>query len=221
MIYTIKSMDYNFHYNKLIETRKKRIIQNDVYYEKHHIIPRSTGGSDDPNNIVILTAREHFIAHWLLYRMYSNNESITYAFWMMSCRFKNFSSIAYEEAKKNFSENVKRRKHSQETKDKISQKRKATGNHWKGKHHSEEGKANISFGRKNDNRTVNPLTEKSRCEKISESHTGKTKTDSHKENIRLAKIGNKNPQYGKPQKRKICEKCGYNTTINNWSKHKC
>lgn len=34
--------------------------------ERHHIIPRSCGGSDHPLNIAVLTYREHFLAHWLL-----------------------------------------------------------------------------------------------------------------------------------------------------------
>jgi len=38
----------------------------DGYSERHHIIPRSLGGNDDPPNIVRLTYREHFLAHWLL-----------------------------------------------------------------------------------------------------------------------------------------------------------
>jgi hypothetical protein len=38
----------------------------DGYVERHHILPRSMGGSDDPVNIVALTYREHFLAHWLL-----------------------------------------------------------------------------------------------------------------------------------------------------------
>ena len=38
----------------------------DVYSEKHHILPRSLGGDDHPDNIVSLTAREHFIVHLLL-----------------------------------------------------------------------------------------------------------------------------------------------------------
>lgn len=40
------------------------------YYEQHHILPRSLGGSDEKSNLVMLTAREHYIAHLLLYRMY-------------------------------------------------------------------------------------------------------------------------------------------------------
>jgi ssDNA-binding Zn-finger/Zn-ribbon topoisomerase 1 len=38
------------------------------YSENHHIIPRSLGGKDTPDNLVSLTPREHFIAHFLLYK---------------------------------------------------------------------------------------------------------------------------------------------------------
>lgn len=37
-----------------------------VYCERHHIVPRSLGGTDDAANITALTYREHFLAHWLL-----------------------------------------------------------------------------------------------------------------------------------------------------------
>lgn len=33
--------------------------------EKHHIIPKFDGGTNDPSNIIILTVKEHVIAHWL------------------------------------------------------------------------------------------------------------------------------------------------------------
>ena len=36
------------------------------YVEKHHIIPRCIGGSDHKENLVSLTAREHFVCHLLL-----------------------------------------------------------------------------------------------------------------------------------------------------------
>lgn len=39
------------------------------YVERHHIIPRSIGGSDEKSNLVYLTAREHFICHLLLIKM--------------------------------------------------------------------------------------------------------------------------------------------------------
>lgn len=104
-------MDYQRHYNSLIVTRKNRPTSHDQYYEKHHIIPRSLGGNDDPENIVYLTAREHFIAHWLLWRIYENSIdfnsriSMLHAFYRM-CNLRNInhnlikiSSIAYSESK--------------------------------------------------------------------------------------------------------------------------
>lgn len=45
------------------------------YYETHHIVPRSEGGSDNSSNLVKLTAREHFLAHWLLFRMRRTKEA--------------------------------------------------------------------------------------------------------------------------------------------------
>lgn len=37
------------------------------YYEKHHIIPKWMGGSDKKENLVLLTAREHYLCHYLLF----------------------------------------------------------------------------------------------------------------------------------------------------------
>ena len=36
------------------------------YYEKHHILPTSMGGGNEPSNIVCLTLKEHLAAHLLL-----------------------------------------------------------------------------------------------------------------------------------------------------------
>jgi hypothetical protein len=36
------------------------------YYERHHILPRALGGTNQKENIAVLTFREHFLAHWLL-----------------------------------------------------------------------------------------------------------------------------------------------------------
>lgn len=41
------------------------------YYEKHHIIPRSLNGKDIKTNLVLLTAREHYLCHWLLVKCFS------------------------------------------------------------------------------------------------------------------------------------------------------
>ena len=58
---------YSKLYYKITSNAKQRIT--DGYTELHHIIPQSMGGSNDKENIVELTAREHFICHWLLIKM--------------------------------------------------------------------------------------------------------------------------------------------------------
>lgn len=68
-------MDYSMHYNKLVETRKNRVKEEGVYYERHHILPVSMGGTNDESNLVHLTAREHFLAHWLLWKIHRNRET--------------------------------------------------------------------------------------------------------------------------------------------------
>ena len=111
-------MDYQKIYNNIIQKalNEHRIKNNTVYYEAHHIIPSCLGGSGRSQqwkthpNIVLLTAREHFISHWLLYRIHPDNHKIIYAFWMM-CKVKNKnqqqrfipSSRQYQEAKQIFS----------------------------------------------------------------------------------------------------------------------
>jgi len=60
---------YKTWYNNITENAKTRMLSG--YTERHHIIPRSLGGSDDKENLVNLTAREHFICHWLLTKMHT------------------------------------------------------------------------------------------------------------------------------------------------------
>lgn len=74
-------MNYLPHYERLIERAKTRQIEG--YKERHHIIPRCMGGSDDPDNLVDLTAREHFVAHQLLVKIYPTNGKLIYACMMM------------------------------------------------------------------------------------------------------------------------------------------
>jgi hypothetical protein len=123
---TIKAMNYQLIYDHLILSRKERIKDPNIYYEIHHIILRSMGGSNLPDNLVSLTAREHFIAHWLLWRIYRNKQT-AFAFYAM-CSWKNnkiqgkersFSSRGYAEAREALSK-VKWT-HSKETKCKISE----------------------------------------------------------------------------------------------------
>ena len=58
---------YSKLYYNITSNAKQRITEG--YTELHHIIPQSMGGSNDNENLVELTAREHFICHWLLVKM--------------------------------------------------------------------------------------------------------------------------------------------------------
>lgn len=70
-------MLYDKIYNQLISRAKSRHL--DEYTEKHHIIPRCLGGSDDKDNLVALTYREHFLCHKLLCKMHPGNLKLIYA----------------------------------------------------------------------------------------------------------------------------------------------
>jgi hypothetical protein len=58
---------YTRWYNQIIANAQNRIAEG--YTERHHIHPRSLGGADTADNLVNLTAREHFVCHWLLTKM--------------------------------------------------------------------------------------------------------------------------------------------------------
>ena len=61
-------MDYAKHYAALVARRRN--IRPAGYTETHHITPRALGGGDDEDNLVELTAREHFVAHLLLAKIH-------------------------------------------------------------------------------------------------------------------------------------------------------
>lgn len=60
---------YSQYYYSIVNRAKSRILSNDVYTEKHHIIPKSLGGDNSTENLTVLTGREHFICHILLIKM--------------------------------------------------------------------------------------------------------------------------------------------------------
>lgn len=99
------NLHYLNRYNKFIGALKEQTING--YYELHHIIPKSSGGSNDKSNLVALTARQHYIAHWMLWKAYGEN--MTRAFFMMSSvgRYERVSSKTYDKARKDYSQQVK------------------------------------------------------------------------------------------------------------------
>lgn len=61
-------MDYQKIYNSIIQNRLNNPYNG--YTETHHIVPKSLGGLSDNDNLVKLTAREHFICHVLLVKIH-------------------------------------------------------------------------------------------------------------------------------------------------------
>jgi hypothetical protein len=62
---------YKKWYNQITNRGKK---SREPGLERHHIVPKSIGGTDDYSNITFITAREHFICHWLLIKIYPVGE---------------------------------------------------------------------------------------------------------------------------------------------------
>jgi len=65
--YMFKTNKYTRWYFNIVNARLLNPAQG--YTEKHHIIPKSMGGSNRKSNLVSLTAKEHFVCHLLLTRM--------------------------------------------------------------------------------------------------------------------------------------------------------
>jgi hypothetical protein len=123
-------MNYQRIYNQLIERAQNRILEG--YKEKHHILPKCLGGSNDKENLVELTAREHFLCHRLLCEIYPQNIKLYQALWLMSTnknkkegkRYK-VSSRVYERIKIVASEIYKNRIQTLEEKQKRIQSQKS------------------------------------------------------------------------------------------------
>lgn len=112
-------MDYKNIYYKIIENAKKETENGNRcigYFEKHHILPKSLGGSNEENNLVKLTAREHFICHWLLVKMYNKGTTernkMLCALWRMNNngapdqKEHYINARAYEKLRIEFAKNV-------------------------------------------------------------------------------------------------------------------
>lgn len=85
-------MDYQAIYTRLIEKARneRRIRGQEAYYEAHHITPECLGGDGtvwawrSHPNIILLTPKEHYIAHLLLCEIYPNEKRLKYALWRMA-----------------------------------------------------------------------------------------------------------------------------------------
>lgn len=53
---------------------ENRVKGSSVYYENHHIIPKHMGGLNTVDNLVLLTFREHYLAHYLLWKIHNKKQ---------------------------------------------------------------------------------------------------------------------------------------------------
>jgi hypothetical protein len=159
-----------YHWYTLIVTRARNREVPNVYTEKHHILPKSLGGTDEPKNVVILTGREHFICHLLLIKFTfgKDKHKMIYAAHGM-CQIKrdyqsryNPSSRIYEMIRREFSN----------THSKLLTGRKLSAAH----------KAKISSG--NKGRISSPATLEKRVAKT----TGQKRTIEQREKMRQAQL---------------------------------
>jgi hypothetical protein len=128
---------YHDWYYQIIDNARTKTY--DDYSEKHHIIPSSLGGSDDPDNLVRLNYREHFLCHWLLIkfvRKTNDKMKMVYALLYMLgvnkdlSEQKIYTSWQFDVAKRIAKNNMcgennpfYGKKHSEETRAKMSDKK--------------------------------------------------------------------------------------------------
>lgn len=119
-------MNYKKIYESLISNSISRDdITDTCYTERHHIIPTCIGGSNNKDNITILTAREHFMAHWLLYKIHKS-QLLSFA-WQSMCgnhNGKRYNSHSFKYAREAWAKNIsdlnRGKKFSEESKLKMS-----------------------------------------------------------------------------------------------------
>jgi 5-methylcytosine-specific restriction endonuclease McrA len=203
-------LNYEKIYNDLVEKAKVRGLdksQHEGYFEIHHIIPRSLGGSNDKSNLVMFTGREHYIAHMLLWKAFPEEVSLMLAAFLMSNRWKTdenakvVNSKTYEKLRSDYAVAVSEqvsgennpfygKTHTEETRTKLKAWHAAnpdfTRNNMLGKKHSEEAIAKMSEYQRNRP----PMTEETK-RKIGDFQRGKPKNPEAIEKTRLSNIGRK------------------------------
>jgi len=141
------------NYQKIYEQLTSKNMNSD-YTEKHHILPKCMGGSDDIENIVCLTPEAHYVAHQLLVKIYPDNHKIIKAAHMMTVGRNTNKSYGWL-----------KRKHSETMKQRPSNRRGVTL--------SAETRAKMSKAHQSIDKS-RLHTEESK-QKMRESHLGKVK----------------------------------------------
>lgn len=154
----LNNSKYSKYYFSIIANAKNRASTKKEaknilgYTERHHIFPVCLGGNNLKENLVFLSAREHFICHLILARLYPKHFGLTSAVFFMAASNKNkVSSRTYEKLKMRFSLMLSSVPRSEDHKSAISKS-------LIGKKLAEEHKNNISkskLGKKQSQLTKN------------------------------------------------------------------
>lgn len=193
------------------------------YTETHHIIPKSLGGTDEATNLVVLTAREHFICHRLLINMTqgANKRSMSHALRMMTAHSPTQngnrylpSGIIYENMKIQMNAASKGRPCSPETREKIRQ-----GNLNRPPPTQATRDKLSAAAKRRKGFTPEGL------KKVQESNRNRVWTEESKQRLRDANLGKPNlTQKGIAQEKLTCPHCGLTggkSAIKHWHFDKC
>lgn len=216
---------YKKWYVSIIENATERVIYNssnprtlkkqiDYYTEGHHILPQclcNENQKKDIKNYVFLTAREHFVCHWLLCKMFGGEEKIKMWYALHRFRFassnqeRKLTSVEFDIIKKTWNAINRNKEYSQEFRD-------ATSMRFKGGTLSEEHKRKIGDSNKGKTKGISRPHTNIQNVKIGLSLSGIPKSDSHKEQLRKANLGKKKPLIK-------CLICGREIGNNNIKRH--
>ncbi|UYD59691.1 hypothetical protein JNMOADIG_00179 [Aeromonas phage avDM5] len=195
------------------------------YVERHHIVPRCMNGSDDDNNMVFLTAAEHFVAHQLLVKIFPENHSIVHAakILMGSCNSNNkqFEWLR-KRAIKTSIEFHTGKKRSKETRDKISKALKGK----KRSKTSDQHRLNLSkalkgrqFTEDHRQKLSSRIINEEWRDKISKANYGKKLSDEqlekHKALMASPEMSMKLKESAKNSPKYTCAHCGITTNRGN------
>jgi hypothetical protein len=138
----VKSQHHYSRYQRFMDALKCQSV--DGYCEMHHIVPRSLGGSDDKDNLIKLTPRQHYIAHWMLWKACGGVAGRS--FFMMSNlgKYGKVNSTTYAQARENYSEQVKKQMAERPNRPAFT----PVGNAQRGRKLSDETKRKISATKK-------------------------------------------------------------------------
>lgn len=115
---------YRKWYDNIIENAQSNSVMG--YSERHHIIPKSLGGPNSKDNIIALTAREHFLCHLLLTKFTTGADQKLMLFALGKFiqtspnQHRKFNSWEYSKIRESISIARTGKKHSAESRQKMS-----------------------------------------------------------------------------------------------------